>query len=153
MRNFVLGDDPVRIVDGTATIADRSVVKLTTGQIGVVFGGKLYLRTEVIPLSEVQIEKVWDYPTLYESIDSVSRLMHPIFDNVDVDWSNIPVDTKIEVKINGVWKPAFFAGYIGGKTYYFTHGRSSYTANETSGDYAVIDPIDKENIRLFKKGL
>lgn len=154
MKNFfIYGYDNEGEPITSENVPDRSIVRLTTGQIGVVFGGKLYLRTEVIPLSEVQIEKVWDYPTLYESIDSVSRLMHPIFDNVDVDWSNIPVDTKIEVRINGVWKPAFFAGYIGGKTYYFTHGRSSYTANETSGDYAVIEFIGKENIRLFKKGL
>ena len=151
MRNFVLGDDPVRIVDNTATIADRSVVKLTTGQIGVVFGGKLYLRTEVIPLSEVQIEKVWDYPTLYESIDSVSKLVSPIFDSVDVDWNNVPVDTKVEVRINGVWKHAFFAGCFCGKPFYFLHGKSSFTSSVDTFDTRSV--IDKKDIRLFKKGL
>lgn len=151
MRNFVLGDDPVRIVDNTTTIADRSVVKLTTGQVGVVFGGKLYLRTEVIPLSEVQIEKVWDYPTLYESIDSVSKLIPPIFDSSDVDWNNVPVDTKVEVRINGVWKHAFFAGCFGGKPFYFLHGRNSFTSAVNTFDNRSI--IDKKDIRLFKKGL
>ena len=151
MRNFVLGDDPIRIVDSTATITDRSVVKLTTGQIGVVFGGNLYLRTEVIPLSEVQIEKVWDYPTLYESIDSVSKLMPPIFDSVDVDWNNVPVDTKIEVRINGVWKHAFFAGCYGGVPYYFLNGKSSFTV--VMDKIGAMSVIDKKDIRLFKKGL
>lgn len=151
MRNFVLGDDPVRIVDSTATIADRSVVKLTTGQVGVVFDGKLYLRTEVVPLSEVQIEKVWDYPTLYESIDSVSKLMPPIFDSGEVDWDNIPVDTKVEVRINGVWKRAFFAGCFGGKPFYFSHGKNSFTSSVDKFD--ATSNVDKKDIRIFKKGL
>lgn len=154
MKNFfIYGYDNEGKPITSENVPDRSIVRLTTGQIGIAFGGYLYLKTEIIPLHEVKIDKVWDYPALYESIDNVSRLIPPCFDASGVDWERIPVDTKVEVRIGGVWKPAFFAGYIGGKTYYFTHGRSSYTANETSGDYAVIDPIGKENIRLFKKGL
>ena len=151
MKNFVLGDDTVRNVENTSNIADRSIVKLTTGQIGIVFGGKLYIRTEVISLSEVQIEKIWDYPALYESIDNVSKLIPPTFDSSEVDWNNVPVDTKVEVRINGVWKHAFFAGCYRGAPYYFLGGKSSFTV--VVDKVGAVSVIDKKDIRLFRKGV
>lgn len=147
MRNFVLGDDTVRIVDNTTTIADRSVVKLTTGQIGVVFEGNIYLRACVIPVKDAQVEKVWDYVPLYEALLNVTMLFPPRYDAYDVDWKHIPVDTKIEIFIDGKWKRAFFAGYAENKPWCFAGGKNSFTAG--SEKYS----IESENIRLYKKGL
>ena len=151
MKNFILGDDTIKTVENTSNIADRSIVKLTTGQIGIVFNGKLYIRTEVIPLSEVQIEKIWDYPALYESIDNVSKLIPPTFDSSEVDCDNVPVDAKVEVRVNGVWKHAFFAGCYGGVPYYFLNGKSSFTA--VADKVGTMSVVDKKDIRLFRKGV
>ena len=152
MKNFfIYGYDKEGSTVTQPTIPDRSVVKLTTGQVGVVFGGNLYLRTEVVPIKDVQIEKVWDYPALYESINNVSQLVPPVFDSGDVDWDSIPVDTRVEIRVNGVWKHAYFAGCFGGVPYYFIGGRNSYTAPNDA--YGSVTQVDKKDIRLFKKGL
>lgn len=147
MRNFVLGDDPVRIVDNTTTIADRSVVKLTAGQIGIVFDGNIYLRADVIPVKDAQIEKVWDHVPLYEALLNVTMLFPPRYDAYGVDWKSIPIDTKIEIFIGGKWKRAFFAGYAENKPWCFAGGKNSFTAG--SEKYS----IESENIRLYKKGI
>ena len=48
---------------------------------------------------------------------------------VDVDWSKIPVDTKILVSADGIdWYRRYFAKYENGIIYAFPDGLSSFTA-------------------------
>ena len=48
---------------------------------------------------------------------------------VDVDWSKIPVDTKILVSEDGIdWYRRYFAKYENGIIYAFPDGLSSFTA-------------------------
>ena len=48
---------------------------------------------------------------------------------VDVDWSKVPVDTKILVSEDGEdWYRRYFAKYEGGIIYAFPDGLSSFTA-------------------------
>lgn len=145
MENFLIYG---HIKEATQTnITDRSVVKLTTGQIGIVFEGNIYLRADVIPVKDAQIEKVWDHVPLYEALLNVTMLFPPCYDAYDVDWKSIPIDTKIEIFIDGKWKRAFFAGYAENKPWCFAGGKNSFTAG--SEKYS----IESENIRLYKKGL
>lgn len=45
-----------------------------------------------------------------------------------VDWSKIPVDTKVLVSDNGeYWVRRYFAEYVNGEVYVFTDGRTSFT--------------------------
>ena len=48
-----------------------------------------------------------------------------------VDWSKVPVDTKILVRDNenASWAPRHFAGVAHGCIYAFSYGRTSFTCN------------------------
>ena len=47
---------------------------------------------------------------------------------VDVDWSKVPVDTKVLVSDNGdTWYKRHFAKYENGSVHVFPDGRSSFT--------------------------
>lgn len=48
-----------------------------------------------------------------------------------VDWSTVPVDTKILVRdtIDSKWFRAYFAGYVNGKVYAFDYGATSWSAS------------------------
>ena len=47
---------------------------------------------------------------------------------VDVDWSKIPIDTKILVSDDGEdWIRRYFAKYEGGRVYAFMEGTTSFT--------------------------
>ena len=56
----------------------------------------------------------------------------------EIDWENIPIDTKILVREHegDLWKNRYFAGYIGGKPYVWNHGATSWS-------------IGGKNIKLF----
>lgn len=47
-----------------------------------------------------------------------------------VDWSKVPIDTRIFVRINefSEWKPRHFAGYKDGKVYAWNDGGTSFSA-------------------------
>ena len=47
-----------------------------------------------------------------------------------IDWSKVPVDTKVYVKdnFNVSGKPRHFAKYVNGKIYTWDYGRTSWTA-------------------------
>ena len=50
---------------------------------------------------------------------------------VDVDWSKVPVDTKVLVSDNGdTWYKRHFAKYENGSVHVFPDGRSSFTTEE-----------------------
>lgn len=48
-----------------------------------------------------------------------------------VDWSKVPVDTKVLVSDNGeYWARRYFAEYVNGEVYVFTDGRTSFTIED-----------------------
>lgn len=51
---------------------------------------------------------------------------------LEVDWSKVPVDTKIWVKNshNPIWIPRHFAEYKHGKVYAWLQGKTSFTTSE-----------------------
>lgn len=59
-----------------------------------------------------------------------------------VDWSKVPVDTKILVRDseNEEWQRRYFATYWNGKVYAFYDGLTSWTADEykTDWEYAKL---------------
>ena len=61
---------------------------------------------------------------------------------VDVDWSKIPVDTKILVSDDGkIWCRRYFAKYEGGRVYAFMDGATSFTGSSETllgWDYAKL---------------
>lgn len=50
----------------------------------------------------------------------------------DVDWSKVPVDTKIWVRDseNSKWYPRYFAKYEDGAVYTFYNGRTSWSSDD-----------------------
>ena len=61
-----------------------------------------------------------------------SQLMRMEFKEV-IDWSKIPVDTKVLVsRDNKVWAKRYFAKYEDGKVYFFCYGVSSFSADDIS---------------------
>lgn len=57
-----------------------------------------------------------------------------------VDWSKVPVDTKILVSEGGEdWHRRYFAKYEGGRIYAFSDGCTSFTAcDESECDYQSV---------------
>lgn len=52
-----------------------------------------------------------------------------------VDWSKVPIDTKVLVSDDGVtWQKRHFAGVkLGGKPTVYIHGMTSWSAGDTTG--------------------
>ena len=65
-----------------------------------------------------------------------------------VDWSKVPVDTKILVRDseNASWAPRHFAGVAHGCIYAFSYGRTSFTCNSKgrSWRYAKLYKEEEE---------
>lgn len=59
----------------------------------------------------------------------------------EIDWTKVPIDTKILVREHegDLWKSRYFAGYIDGKPYVWSHGATSWS----------IGDIGEKNIKLF----
>lgn len=67
----------------------------------------------------------------------------------EIDWSKIPVDTKIWVKDfeNNNWIPRYFAKYENGKVFTYDYGRTSWSCGDSSPlgwDYAKLVEEPKE---------
>lgn len=66
-----------------------------------------------------------------------------------IDWSKVPVDTKVYVKdnFNVSEKPRYFAKYENGKVYTWDYGRTSWSAESEddiiSWKYAKLDKPEK----------
>lgn len=67
-------------------------------------------------------------------------------DNDTIDWSKIPVDTKILVrdKIGQEWVKRYFAKYENGKVYSFSYGADSFSINNKN------NIVDWEYAKLFE---
>lgn len=63
-----------------------------------------------------------------------------------IDWSKVPVDTKVYVKdnLNVSGKQRYFAKYVNGKIYTWDYGRTSWSAESED------DIISWEYVRLAK---
>ena len=75
----------------------------------------------------------------------------------EVDWTKVPVDTKILVKVykDTFWRKAHFASYEDGKTFAFPGGRSSWTTTSSvrpiAWNYAEIaDPEEREKYLKYE---
>ena len=67
-----------------------------------------------------------------------------------VDWSKVPVDTKIYVKTkeNNQWERRHFSYYTpDGKVYAFCQGRTSFTAEDRTFEceYAKLAEVEDNN--------
>lgn len=66
----------------------------------------------------------------------------------EVDWSKVPVDTKIYVKdkINNKWNKRYFAKYREGKIFTWYYGRTSWSAENkdevTSWEYGKLVEVE-----------
>lgn len=65
----------------------------------------------------------------------------------DVDWSKVPVDTKIYIKkFEGeTWKRRYFAKYENGKVYTWSGGSTSWSCEEkekTHWKYAKLEEVE-----------
>lgn len=75
----------------------------------------------------------------------------------EVDWTKVPVDTKILVKVykDSFWCKAHFASYEDGKPFAFPGGRSSWTTTPSMSliawNYAEIaDPEEREKYLKYE---
>ena len=63
--------------------------------------------------------------------DKLKKWMQSEYKEPEIDWSKVPVDTKIFVRDAGtVWRPRHFAKYEDGKVFTFDSGMTSFTTNE-----------------------
>jgi hypothetical protein len=62
-----------------------------------------------------------------------------------VDWSQVPIDTLVEVHVKGKWKTRYFAGWKSGTPTYFCHGATSHTADELTWATVQLSKIRLAN--------
>lgn len=75
----------------------------------------------------------------------VSQLMRMEFEE-GVDWSKVPVDTKVLVSKDGEnWLRRYFAKYEDGKVYFFSCGVSSYSVDDIS------NVLSWEYVKLYEE--
>ena len=105
-----------------------------------------------------EVRQVWHKKDIYDLYDSnnysinyneytISQLAEMDFEEV-IDWSKVPVDTKILVSNEGDkgWKRRYFAKYKDGKVYVWALGKTSFTANNNE------DVTDWEYAKLYNEG-
>ena len=81
----------------------------------------------------------------YHSL-SISQLAEMNFEEI-IDWSNVPVDTKILVSDNGeTWFKKYFAKYENKKIYAWDNGKTSFTARNRE------DVLGWEYAKLYNEG-
>lgn len=58
-------------------------------------------------------------------------------ENPPVDWSKVPVDTKVLVRDyeTSLWTRRYFSGYINGEYYVFRDGKTSWNATNGQASY------------------
>lgn len=120
-------------------ITNGMIFELGTGSTYYVIEGMVYTKT--IEHTLVPCETLWDFLEDYENNLTSKHLSSlnivKIFDNggkmiwnIDqIDWSKVPVDTKVLVKNseNGEWEKRYFAGFINGEVTAFVNGKTSWS--------------------------
>ena len=117
--------------------------------------GKFYVDDIQGSKWEVRQEENQDVYDLYDGYGCIisyhsfpiSQLAEMDFEEV-IDWSKVPVDTKILVSNEGDkgWKRRYFAKYKDGKVYVWALGKTSFTANNNE------DVTDWEYAKLYNEG-
>ena len=93
-----------------------------------------------------EVRQAWHKKDIYDLYDSnnysinyneytISQLAEMNFEEV-IDWSKVPIDTKILVSDNGeTWFKRYFAKYENKKIYAWDNGRTSFSArnNDVTG--------------------
>lgn len=75
---------------------------------------------------------------------ALDEIVHMNFKEI-VDWSKVPVDTKVLVSDNGEdWARRYFAEYVNGEVYVFTDGRTSFTIEDD-------DIISWKYVKLYEE--
>lgn len=79
----------------------------------------------------------------------ISILLSDIFENTNyidltialnkVDWSKVPVDTKVYAYREWIKYKRYFAYYKDGKVYVWSNGCTSWTAQHTTVDYDIVE--------------
>lgn len=77
--------------------------------------------------------KKWDIMEIYDCDNKL------IWKRKEIDWSKIPVDTKILVKNdeNGEWNKRYFAGFINGEVTTFSNGMTSWSTSRPNNPILV----------------
>ena len=84
----------------------------------------------------------------YEYIESEMHLFYIVNEEFEevIDWSKIPVDTKVLVSKDGEnWLRRYFAKYEDGKIYFFSCGASSYSVDDIS------NVLSWEYVKLYQE--
>ena len=80
-----------------------------------------------------------------DEIYFISQIARMEFKEV-IDWSKIPVDTKVLVSKDGEnWLRRYFAKYENGKVYFFSCGASSYSVDDIS------NVLSWEYVKLYQE--
>lgn len=142
-------------------IINGMLFELRMGSTYYVIEGMVYIKT--IEHTLVPCETLWDFLETYEddltSKNSSNLDIVKIFDNGgkmiwnmnQIDWSKIPVNTKVLVKNseNGEWNRRYFAGFINGEVTTFSNGMTSWSTSRpnnpilVSWEYAKLAPNEK----------
>jgi hypothetical protein len=77
--------------------------------------------------------KKWDIMEIYDCDNKL------IWKRKEIDWSKIPVDTKVLVKNdeNGEWNKRYFAGFINGEVTTFSNGMTSWSTSRPNNPILV----------------
>lgn len=77
--------------------------------------------------------KKWDIMEIYDCDNKL------IWKREEIDWSKIPVDTKVLVKNdeNGEWNKRYFAGFINGEVTTFSNGMTSWSTSRPNNPILV----------------
>lgn len=77
--------------------------------------------------------KKWDIMEIYDCDNKL------IWKREEIDWSKIPVDTKVLVKNdeNGEWNKRYFAGFINGEVTTFSNGMTSWSTSRSNNPILV----------------
>lgn len=77
------------------------------------------------------------------------NLLYDVFENTNyinlakalykVDWSKVPVDTKVYAYCNDTVQQRHFACYKDGKVHTWIHGRTSWSTKHTNGDWDRVE--------------
>lgn len=77
--------------------------------------------------------KKWDIMEIYDCDNKL------IWKREEIDWSKIPVDTKVLVKNgeNGEWNRRYFAGFTNGEVTTFSNGMTSWSTSRSNNPILV----------------
>lgn len=90
--------------------------------------------------------KKWDIMEIYDCDNKL------IWKRKEIDWSKIPVDTKVLVRNSQdqEWECRYFAKYENGKIYTFVYGATSWSSWNT-GELSCVTPWEEAKLIENKK--